>query len=153
MKWVAALIVSLALASPAKANEQNLEVAKELVATMDVEKNFDAIFPILFSQITQALLQGNPESAEELKAMEPLILAKFSEKKTEIIAGVISIYADEFSHKELSAMNSFMKTAEGQAFIKKLPIVTQRSAVMGQKWGEKVGRELMLEMQSELQKQ
>ncbi|MGA2130934.1 MAG: DUF2059 domain-containing protein [Bryobacteraceae bacterium] len=51
---------------------------------------------------------------------------------TELKPRMVSLYADEFSEEELTAIVAFYKTTAGQSFLKKMPELTTKAMQVGQ---------------------
>ena len=60
----------------------------------------------------------------------------------EIIDQVAALYARNFTAAELNEVVAFYRGPTGQKFIQKLPLITQESMVIGQRFGQSIAAEL-----------
>lgn len=60
---------------------------------------------------------------------------------------VVPIYDRHFSQKEIQDVIRFYQTPSGRKLISKMPVITQESIQVGQKWGEQLGRRVIQRLQ------
>ena len=82
----------------------------------------------------------------------PLLLESMNARVNEIIDQVAAIYARNFTADELREVTAFYRGPTGQKFVQKLPVITQESMVIGQRFGQSVGAEIRGRMIDELRK-
>src|SRR6478609_7895504 len=70
----------------------------------------------------------------------------------EIIEQVAALYARNFTAAELNEVVAFYRGPTGQKFIQKLPLITQESMVIGQRFGQSIAAELRSRIVDELRK-
>jgi len=70
----------------------------------------------------------------------------------EIIDQVAALYARNFTAAELNEVVAFYRGPTGQKFIQKLPLITQESMVIGQRFGQSIAAELRSRIVDELRK-
>jgi hypothetical protein len=85
--------------------------------------------------------------------MVPLMLEGVNSQVEAFVEASAAIYARHFTVDELKQITAFYRNPVGQKMLEKLPIVTQESVVIGQKFGEMVGKQLQERMIQELRKQ
>lgn len=128
--FVFALCSSAAFAAPA--NEASI---KQLLAVTEARKVVDGMFAQFDGRMNGFLrqaLHGQPASPEQQKAinsmkikMTMLFQQEYSWEELEPM--YIRIYKESFSQEEVDGMIAFYKTPSGQAIVKKMPIVMQKT--------------------------
>ncbi|MEM6731907.1 MAG: DUF2059 domain-containing protein [Myxococcota bacterium] len=71
-----------------------------------------------------------------------------SSKVGELEGILIPIYDRHFTESDIDALITFYQTPVGKKFVQKLPVVTQESMTAGQKWGLKIGDQVVRELRS-----
>jgi hypothetical protein len=82
----------------------------------------------------------------------PLMLDSMNARVNEIIDQVAALYARNFTAAELNEVVAFYRGPTGQKFIQKLPLITQESMVIGQRFGQSIGAEIRGRIVEELRK-
>jgi hypothetical protein len=149
MSWVSD--ANAQTVSPAPAPE-TLAAARELVETMHLTRQYDAILPAILKALKPSIVQGRAEVDREYDALVPVMLEGFRARLSEMSDAVALIYANNFSTEDLQALIAFYKTPTGQRMLEKLPSVAQQSLTVGAKFGQSVGEELRKKMIEELRK-
>ena len=126
--------------------------AKEMMAAAGVSKQFDAIMPLIFNQMQGIFLQQHPTQQKELKEVFDAVLARMSARKQELIDEIAVLYAQKLSVEELKEITRFYSTGAGAKFIQLQPEIAGQSAVIGQRWGQKLGAEVEQEVRREAKK-
>ncbi len=107
----------------------HLQAAETLLKSTGIDKQFGEITNTLLSTL------GNQIPADK-KASFVEVMKKFMGKyfNWEMMKAELSImYASEFSEADLKEATAFYNTPTGKRFSEKLPILTQKGALMGQK--------------------
>jgi len=138
-------------ASPSPAPE-SLAAAKELVLTMRLTKQYEAILPAIITALKPSIVQGRPEVDRQYDALVPILLDGFRSRLSEMSDAIAVIYANNFSTEDLQAIIAFYKTPAGQRMLEKLPSLTQQTLTVGTKFGQAVGEDLRKRMIEELRK-
>jgi hypothetical protein len=73
-------------------------------------------------------------------------------KLTGFAEAVAVIYARNFAADELRQVTAFYRGPIGQKFLEKMPVITQESMAMGNKFGQEIAAELRNRMVEELRK-
>jgi hypothetical protein len=153
---VGALALQLFLsASAARAQApapESLAAAKELVETMHLNDQYNAVLPAVFKNIKPGIVQGRAEVERAYDALTPLMLEAFRQRISEVIDAAAIVYARTFSVDELHTFNEFYKTPAGQKMLQKMPGMTQELMTVGVKFGQSVGKEIQQRMTEELRK-
>ena len=82
----------------------------------------------------------------------PLMLESMNALVNEMIDQIAALYARNFSVEELREVVAFYRGPTGQKFIQKLPLITQESMVIGQRFGQSIAAELRSRIVDELRK-
>jgi len=151
LAWFAAAPVHSQTAAPAPAPDA-LAAAKELMDTMRLTRQFEAILPGILKALKPTIVQGRPEVERQYDTIEPVILESFRARLSDMTDAVATIYASNFSSDDLRAMIAFYKTPVGQKMLDRLPAVTQQTMSVGATFGKSVGEDLRKRMIEELHK-
>jgi hypothetical protein len=160
MVWVV-LAFSLAIAtgsgaaraqgSPAPDRER-LAAAHELMVVAGSAQKFDAVVPFMMQRLTKAFVELAPQAEKQIQSVMDEMLKRFSARKGELIEEIAGLFAEKLTLEEIRELTRFYSTGVGAKFIAMQPELTQRSLVMGQRWGEKIGSEIEAEARRELKK-
>jgi uncharacterized protein len=126
--------------------------ARELIATMRAADYFKAIMPAIMNNLKPAIVQNRPQVERDYDAIMPLLIASMDARLNEIIDQVAAVYARNFTAEELREVVAFYRGPTGQKFVQKLPLITQESMLIGQRFGQSVGAEIRARMVDELRK-
>ena len=97
-------------------------------------------------------MQNRPQVERDYDAIMPLMLESMNARVSEIIEQVAALYARNFTAAELNEVVAFYRGPTGQKFIQKLPLITQESMVIGQRFGQSIATELRSRIVDELRK-
>lgn len=67
-------------------------------------------------------------------------------KADDLIALIIPIYEKHYTEGDLDEMIRFYKTTTGQKIISTLPLIMEESMKVGEKWGEKIAKDVYKEL-------
>ena len=159
MVW-AVLALSLAVAATPGAavaqvpapEPERLAAARELMAVAGSAQQFDQFMPLMAAQMTKAFLALAPQAEKEIQEVMGEMLKRFSARKGELIEEIAGLYAEKLTLDEIKELTHFYSRGIGAKFVAMLPELTQRSMLLGQRWGEKIGREIEAEARRELKK-
>jgi uncharacterized protein len=137
--------------SPAPSPE-TMAAARELIVTMRAGDYFKAIMPAIMNNLKPAIVQNRPQVERDYDAIMPLLIASMDARLNEIIDQVAAVYARNFTAEGLREVVAFYRGPTGQKFVQKLPLITQESMLIGQRFGQSVGAEIRARMVDELRK-
>jgi hypothetical protein len=156
-----ALLLAAALlaltAGPLRAQTQaadpaRVAAAKEMMQVAGVARQLDELMPLLASQLSQGFIALAPDKAQEIQEVFGQLSVRFVERKGELIDEVAGLYAELLSVEELNGIIAFYKSPAGVKFIAVQPRIIRQSAMVGQRWGAQIGREIEEEARKELKK-
>jgi uncharacterized protein len=155
--WMRAiwLTICLLVASPVSAQSPSPEAmaaARELIVTMRAADYFKTLMPAIMQQLKPAIVQNRPQVERDYDAVIPLLLDSMNERVNEIIDQIAALYARTFSADELREVVAFYRGPTGQKFVQKLPLITQESMVIGQRFGQSISAEIRARIVDELRK-
>jgi uncharacterized protein len=152
MTLIAALAAPLAAQKPPAAEPARVASAKEMMVAAGVAKQFDAIMPLIFTQMQGLFLQQHPTHQKALKEIFDALLTRMSARKQELIDEIAILYAQKLTSEELKEITRFYSSGVGAKFIQLQPELAGQSAVIGQRWGQKLGTEVEQEVRREAKK-
>jgi hypothetical protein len=102
-------------------------------------------------QMVDAILDSERKDNPDIDpAFWDRIRAKVDPK--EMTALVVPIYDRHFSTEDLEASVAFYKSAPGQRILHEMPATMKESLAAGQEWGQRLGQEVVTELQAERSK-
>lgn len=153
---VAAVVVAALLgAAPAASQSASPDAeaaARELLTTMRMADQLKAILPLVMQQLRPAIVQGRPEVERDLDALMPTLLELVNQRSSQLVEATTTIYVRHFTPEEMRQLTAFYRTPAGQKLLEKLPVITQESMAVGQKFGQVVAAELQKRVIEELRK-
>jgi hypothetical protein len=126
--------------------------AKELIETMHLNDQYNAILPGIFKNLKPAIVQGRADVERQYDALTPMMIDAFRQRVSEMSDAAAIVYARNFSTDDLHALNSFYNTPTGQRLLQKMPSISQEMMGAGLKFGQSVGGEVQRRMVEELRK-
>jgi hypothetical protein len=135
-----------------KPSEAGLVAARELMVATGASKQFEAVVPMMVKQLEPLLLQIAPGKDKEIKEIMDLMVARFSQRKSEMLEMIAGIYATKLTEPEMKELTAFFSKGAGASFITKQPDILQESMAAGQQWGQKIGMEIEEQIREELKK-
>lgn len=129
-----------------------LAAAKELLSALGSDKQLEAMIPMLMQNMRQLVLQQKPGQQKELDEAFKVLETKFSARRMELIDEVAVTYAALVPLDDMKAMTAFFLSPAGKRFVAMQPQLMRESMAVGQRWGEKLGREVEVDLQQELKK-
>ena len=148
------IVLSVALASPGRADDRTdrLAVAKEVIRTTDNKEVVRSVVDSMMQQIRQLMMQAHPGRKDVIEAVLEDQADEMVRRRSELHDEIAHVYADDFTADELRQILKFYRGPLGQKFLKKMPLVTQKTIVLGQKWGRSVASDIINSVQTELNK-
>jgi hypothetical protein len=138
--------------NPASPNEAAMAAARSLVATMKVTDQFKAVMPVIMQALKPAIVRGRPEIERDLDAMMPMLLEAFEPYYRQMVDGIASVYATNFTVDELKDIETFYRSPSGQKMLAKTQAILQQSMQVGQMFGQQAGEDLRQRAIEELRK-
>lgn len=150
------VILMLSLGGPTFAQDaqqhKRVAAAQELMAAAGSAKQFDQFMPLMAANMTKAFVSLAPHAQKEIQEVMGQLLDRFSKRKGELIDQIANLYAEKLTLEELQELTRFYSSGVGAKFIAMLPELMQQSMLVGQRWGEAIGREIESEARQELKK-
>jgi uncharacterized protein len=155
-----ALVLTVVMSASARLEAQtpgpdaaSLTAAEELLAALGSDKQLETVIPLIMRQTRQVMVQGRtPDVVKSIDEIMPVLVQRFNERRKELIQEVAKIYAKRVTVADMKAMTAFFSSEAGKRFVALQPELTRESMVVGQKWGEALGRQVDAEMRQELKK-
>lgn len=129
-----------------------LAAAKEMMEVAGVARQFEEVMPVLLKQLAQGFVAVAPEKAEEIREVFTQLGGKFIDRKGELIDQVATLYAEQLSLEELTAVAGFYRSPAGMKMIAIQPLMMRQAMLLGQRWGAELGREIEEEARREVKK-
>jgi hypothetical protein len=126
--------------------------AKEVIQTMHLNDQYNAIIPGIFKNLKPAIVQDRADVEQQYDALVPAMLDAFRQRVSELSDAAAIVYARNFSIDDLHALNDFYKTPAGQRLLQKMPTISQEMMGAGMKFGQSIGGEVQKRMVDELRK-
>jgi uncharacterized protein len=153
---VALLAATWTAAAPAEnqllPDPARIAAARDLMAATGSARQFEAVMPMLMAQMEPLFLQMAPGKEQEVKDVLGLMQERFSKRKSELLEEIAKLYSEKMSAEDMQTLAKFFSDGAGARFIQMQPEIVQGSMLIGQKWGEQIGKELEAEVRQELQK-
>ncbi len=135
MKHISALLLLTASSVCSYAAPANVESIRELFRVMKTEALLESIYSNIEPAMRQAIQQataGKTLTSEQKKIIDraPQRLSAFLRNElswSRMEPTQILIYRESFEQSEIEGLISFYKSPAGQAFVNKMPIVTQKA--------------------------
>jgi uncharacterized protein len=157
--WIRIACLALGLLAAGAAGAQSqapspeaMTAARELIVTMRTADNLKTIMPAIMSSLKPAIVQNRPQVERDYDALVPLLLQGMDARLNEMIDQVAALYARTFTAEELREVVAFYRGPTGQKFVQRLPLVTQESMLIGQRFAQSIGTEIRDRMVEELRK-
>lgn len=101
-----------------------------------MESMYSGMEEVMRQALSQAS-QGTPLSAEQQRVMDAvpgkfLLAIKEETNWTKMKPAYVQLYRETFEQEEIDGLIAFYTSPTGQAFIKKMPIVMQKSIALSQ---------------------
>jgi uncharacterized protein len=137
-------------ASPPPA--ENLAAARQLIQVMKATDQFKAILPTIFEGLKPAFVQGRPDVEKDYDAIMPIIINGAMQRLNDFADMLAGIYASNFSVDELHDLIAFYQSPTGQKLIERQPVIARASMAAGQQFGQTLVQDLREQINEELRK-
>jgi uncharacterized protein len=133
------VIVMLLFIAPVGAQSPNSDAtaaARELIDTMKLADQFKAVLPTIIQHLKPAIVQNRADVERDFDAILPIVLDKMTAHLGELTNEMASVYANNFTAAELHDLTAFYKSPTGQKLLRMMPAVTSQTMAAGQKFGQ-----------------
>ncbi len=130
-----------------RAKEADIRRLLDLVgATALANTSMDQMEQNIRPMMTNSLPPG-----EYREKLVDLFFEKFHSKRdtNQLVALIIPIYDKYYTHADIKTLIQFYESPTGRKMAASLPNITAESGAAGQKWGEQLGRDSMIEVLQE----
>jgi hypothetical protein len=153
---ISAISVFVALgAFPAAAQAPDaarLAAAKEMMQAAGAARQFDQVMPTLAAQLSRSFIAVAPDKAAQIREVFSQLMVRFTDRKNELMDQIAQLYAEKLTAEEMTAVTAFYRSPAGAKFVAIQPELMQQAMLIGQRWGENLGREIEEEARRELKK-
>jgi hypothetical protein len=108
--------------------------------------------PLIFDQLSRSFISLAPGKAAEIRDVFDLLVPRFMKRKGELIEQIAVLYAEELTLPEINGIVAFYNSPIGLKFASVQQKVLRESMLIGQRWGERIGRDLEQEARRELRR-
>jgi hypothetical protein len=126
------LLLSILPATAQAPSPDTMPAARSLVTTMKLADQYKGLLPGIVLGLRPALVQDRPEIERDFDAMMPEIRETFTSYSTAITDAVATVYAANFTAKELREIETFYRQPVGQKLVEKTQALAQQSNQAGQ---------------------
>ena len=138
--------------STTSAPAENLTAARELIQVMKATDQFKALLPTIFEGLKPAFVQGRPEMEKDYDAIMPIIIEGATQRLNTLAEALAGIYAQNFSVDELHSLTAFYRSPTGQRLLERQPTIARASMAAGQQFGQTLVADLRERITEELKK-
>lgn len=152
---LAALVLSLALASPAAFAQPTpaaTATAKELIKVTGANSLFNPLIAGVVEQAKILFLQQDPSLAKDLNEIAAKLRTDLAPRMSELSDEVARLYTADFTEQELKEILVFYKSPTGQKLLAKQPQVIDNSMKFAQTWANNLSDQVIAKMRDELKK-
>jgi hypothetical protein len=131
---------------------ENVAAARQLIQVMRATDQFKALLPTIIQGLKPAVVQGRPEVEKDFDAIMPIIINGATQHISELADKLADVYARNFSVDEIHDLIAFYRTPTGQKLLDRQSIVARESMTAGQQFGQALVLDLREQMTEELRK-
>jgi uncharacterized protein len=136
------LLLSAPIAQAQTPTPDAMAAARSLVTTMKLADQYKALLPAILLGLKPALTQDRPEIERDYDALLPTIAEAFTPYYAEMVDGIATVYASNFTAAELRDIEAFYRQPTGQKMLEKMPVISQQALAVGQEIGRKAAEDL-----------
>ena len=111
---------------------ESMTAARSLVATMQLAEPYKGLLPGIVLGLKPALVQDRPEIERDFEAIMPEIRGSFDPYHTAITDALATVYASNFTVRELRDIEAFYRQPVGQKLVEKSRVLAQLSSQAGE---------------------
>ena len=138
--------------STAAPSPENLAAARELVATMRATDQFKVLLPTIVEGMKPAIVQGRPQVEKDFDAIMPVVIKGAMQRLNQLAEMLAVVYARNFSVDEIHDLIAFYKTPTGEKLLDRQAVVARQSMMAGQQFGQELVRDIQQQIADELKK-
>lgn len=127
---------------PAPSQDEKIAASRALLEATGFAKQFDVVLPQITHQLAQIFSQQRPERSAEIAEVFRALMERFSARKQELFEKFANLYAERLPLEDMHELTRFYLSPVGARFIAAMPELTKEAMLIGQTWGEGIGREL-----------
>jgi uncharacterized protein len=136
------LLLSAPIAQAQTPTPDAMAAARSLVTTMKLADQYKALLPAILLGLKPALTQDRPEIERDYDALLPTITEAFTPYYAEMVDGIATVYASNFTAAELRDIEAFYRQPTGQKMLEKMPVISQQALAVGKEIGRKAAEDL-----------
>ena len=137
LAWPAALPALAQTPDP-----DRLAAAKEMMDASRVDKQFEQVIPLLINQLKESFRLLAPDKRGAIDGVFEQMQPKFISRRRELLDEIAVLYAQKLEAAEMKAIAEFYRSPVGSKLIDAQPQIMQQSMMIGQRWGQRIGREI-----------
>ncbi|MDR2728105.1 MAG: DUF2059 domain-containing protein [Chitinispirillales bacterium] len=112
----------------------------KLIEVMDAKAQMVQSFDLIFTNLMVSMGDGvSPDVKRAFKS-------KFESRINDFVNVLIPVYDKYYTHDDIKQIIKFYETPTGKRMIKSVPLVTQESFTVGQKWGQELAQDVVSEL-------
>jgi hypothetical protein len=102
----------------------------------------------LANQMMDAMI---PQFQQLVPEIPSIFWVRFKEKLDvdDLLYACIPAYSKYYTHDEIKQLIAFYESPLGRKLVEVTPLITQETMLIGQKWGEKLGQDIVIELLNE----
>ena len=135
-------LLSIPAARAQGPSPESMAVARNLVVTMKLADPYANLLPGILLGLKPALVQDRPEVDRDFDAMMPEIKASFAPYHSAITDALATVYASNFTARELREIEAFYRQPVGQKLVEKSKVLAQQTSQAGEDAVRKVTDDL-----------
>jgi uncharacterized protein len=131
---------------------ETVAAARELVRVMKATDQFRALLPTIIQGLKPAIVQGRPEMEKDFDAIMPIIINGAMQRLNQLADMLADVYARNFSVDEIHDLIAFYRTPTGQKLLERQPVIARAGMAAGQQFGQMLVIDLKEQITEELRK-
>lgn len=157
-RLMAVAILALAIpaiisaASAQAPDPARLAAAKDMMEASRVDKQFEQVIPLLLDRLKESFRTLAPDKRGVIDGVFQQMQSKFISRRGELLDEIAALYAQRLEAAEMKAVAEFYRSPVGSKLIDAQPQIMQDSIMAGQRWGQRIGREIEEEARRELKR-
>ena len=112
---------SICIAAAQAPSADAMTAARNLVTTMKLPEQYQALLPGIVRGLRRTLTQDRPEIESDYDSMKPMVEAAFTPYYKSMLDDVAAVYANNFTVAEMHDMEAFFQKPAGRKYLDKAP--------------------------------
>lgn len=134
-------------AAPAQTpSPEAMSAARNLVATLKLTDQYEALLPVILLNIKPVLVQGRPEIERDYDMMMSTIADAYTPYFNSMVDAAATVYASNFTADELREIEAFYRGPAGQKLLQKSQAIREQVAQIGQDGSRKAAADLRMRL-------